>query len=55
MLKAEFLFFREKSENVVISRKKERILMCFEEFFVIFTIKLAIYFKNNENTIVFRE
>ena len=29
--------------------------MCLEEYFVIYTLKLAIYFKNYENIIVSRE
>ena len=47
--RAEFLFFRGKSENIMISRKKPRILICLEEHFLIYALKLAIYFKNHEN------
>ena len=39
--RAEILFFRGKSENMMISRKKGRILMCLEEHFSYLHLKIG--------------
>ena len=50
-----FWFSEENQKMLIFQDKKGRILMFLNEYFVTYTLKLAIYLKNYENIIVSRE